>query len=253
MDARASRPERDDRVLSEHAILDRAERIRLLRALLEDGELVALHAPVPEHGPVASRVLAVNAGLDAIELAFVTDEARRTAFRAAARATVVALPGNVKLQFELERPSIVGNADAPMLRAPLPTALHRIQRRDAFRIEPPAQARPSLRLEAGGPGSGRVLAVLDLSAIGIALAWPGDLPAPSAGLRLSECLLSLPAAPPIRCGVVVRTVGRIETPQGWALRAGCELEGLEPSAARAVQVYVNDVQTRARRARPRLA
>jgi hypothetical protein len=50
----------------------------------------------------------------------------------------------VKLQFALERFTIAGDGERARLRAPLPVALARLQRRDAYRVEPPPQATPRL-------------------------------------------------------------------------------------------------------------
>jgi hypothetical protein len=69
------------------------------------------------------------------------------------------------------------------------------------------------------------------------------------GTRLAGCRLELPAALPMRCTLAIRSA---EPRPDAPVRLGGEFEGLDPAAARAVQVFVNLAQTRTRRARPHL-
>ncbi|RPH43735.1 MAG: flagellar brake protein [Burkholderiales bacterium] len=248
-------PEHDPDVFERFGIPDTAERVRLLRALAESGEMVTLHAPRPTDGQVVSRVLALDAAHGTIDLEFTTDDARRDVFRAADAAVAVALLHRVKLQFELARFTIVGDGDRGRLRAPLPQRLARLQRRDAYRVEPTPSASPRLWLN-DGHGE-RAVRILDVSATGLAFEWPDAGTPPQPGTRLGGSRLELPATAPIRCELVVRATEPIADPysdptERVPLRVGCAFEALEPSAARAVQVFVNLAQSRGRKARPRL-
>ena len=69
-------------------------------------------------------------------------------------------------------------------------------------------------------------------------------------LHQDGCRLELPANAPIRCSLVVRGLRRPPAGSSAPIRVGCEFEGLDASAERAIQVFVNLAQTRARRARP---
>lgn len=252
-------PLRDAALYATWGVDDRAERLRLLRALADGREMVTLHAGHDDDCFVVSRVLAVDATGATVDLEFHTDEGRRDAFRDAGRAIGVALLDRVTLQFDLERPTIVGDGERGRLRAVLPERLARMQRRDAFRVAPPASAVPVLRL--AGDADARTVRVLDVSATGIAFEWDGEetgpATGPAPGSRLVGCRLELPAAVPIRCDLLVRGVELLtdpyDDPRRGALRVGCAFDGLDPSSARAVQVYVNLAQTRGRRVRPRLA
>ncbi|MFM1990334.1 MAG: hypothetical protein RJA99_3291 [Pseudomonadota bacterium] len=247
-------PLRDAALYATWGVGDRAERLRLLRALADGREMVTLHAGDDDDCFVVSRVLGVDTGGGTLELEFHTDEGRHDAFRHAGRAIGVALLDRVTLQFDLECPTFVGDGECGRLRTALPERLARMQRRDAFRVSPPASAVPVLRL--AGDGAARPVRVLDVSATGIAFEWDGANAGPAPGTRLAGCRLELPAAMPIRCDLMVRGVEPLadpyDDPHGGALRVGCAFEGLDPPSARAIQVYVNVAQTRGRRVRPRL-
>ena len=248
-------PVGDVRVLERFGIADGAERLRLLRALAESREMVTLHTAIDADCHVVSRVLGVDAAAGTLDLEFNTDPARRDAFRGADGVTAVALLDRVKLQFGLARFTLVGEDERGRLRAPLPRSLVRLQRRDAFRVEPSPSAVPRLWLrEQGGE---RAVRILDVSATGLAFEVLPDAVAPQVGTCLGACRLELPAMAPIRCDLLVRVVEATVDPfsdpaEGATLRVGCAFDALEPSAARAVQVFVNLAQTRGRRARPRL-
>jgi len=246
-------PETDPARLDAFTV-DAAERIRLLAALAAAGETVTLYPRGADDCAVASQVLAFDPGGRGIELAFSADPTREAAFRRGGAATAVALLARVKLQFELERLAL----DHPpsRLRAPLPERVVRLQRRDAYRVTPPTAGQARLWISDPGSiaGERRVL-LLDLSASGIAFEF--DVPpaaTPVGGSVLAGCRLMLPATAPIRCDLLVRTVAPQPDPPGaGSHRVGCEFVSLEPSAARAVQRYVNAAQTLGRRLRPKLA
>ena len=157
---------RDADVLERFGIDDGAERLRLLRALADSRERVTLHTADDADCHVVSCVLGVDAADGTIELEFNTDEARRDAFVGSASVTAVALLDRVTLQFELARCALVGDGEQVRLQAPLPLGLVRLQRRDAFRVEPSRSAVPRLWLrERGGE---RAVRILDVSATGLA-------------------------------------------------------------------------------------
>jgi c-di-GMP-binding flagellar brake protein YcgR len=249
-------PEIDPAVFDRFGIEDGAERVRLLRALADSGEMVTLHTGPDADCHVVSRVLGVDGGHGTFDLDFNTDDARRDAFRSAETVVAVALLHRVKLQFELARFTIAGDGDRGRLRAPLPRRLARLQRRDAYRVEPTPSVAPRLWLN--GPDGEQPVRILDVSATGIAFEWPQGVTAPVPSMRLSGCRLELQATAPIRCELQVRAIESMADPfadpaDGALVRVGCAFEGLEPSAARAVQIFVNLAQSRGRKARPRLA
>lgn len=226
------------------AVADAAERVRLLRRLLAEDAMVVLHLPGDEDTAVVARLLSLDVAAGRIELEFVTDEGRRAAFREAGRALARATLDGVGLRFELDaaRADVEGR-----LVASLPRRLARLQRREAYRVAPPVTAKP--RLFVPLDGDEREARILDVSASGLAFEWPSSDAPPAIGARLAGCRLELPATLPIRCALAIRSA---EQRPDAPIRLGGEYDGLDPAAARAVQVYVNVAQTRTRRARPRL-
>ena len=230
-----------------YSVEDAGERTRLMRRLFAEGAMVVLTPPDDEDTAVVSRVLSVDATGGRLELEFVTDAARVAAFREAGRACARASLDGIGLRFALEPIQLIGDAEARRLVAAMPVRLLRLQRREAFRVAPPVTAQPRLFVPlADGE---REVRVLDVSATGLAFEWPDADSPPPAGTRLPGCRLELPATVPIRCTLRVRGV---EPRPDAPVRVGVELEGLAPTAARSVQVYVNLAQVRSRRARPRL-
>lgn len=245
------RPEADAALLERCAVADAAERARLLAALAEHGEVVALYPGGGADTFVVSRLVGWDPARSRIEMEFAADPAREAAFARAGRATAVALLARVKLQFALDRLQVDALARRMTAEAAGPFA--RVQRRDAFRVVPPPDAQARLAVHDGGVE--RCAVVLDVSATGIAFRFDAPpSPLPETGRTFAGCRLELPATPPIRCALLVRSVDPMadedRTPQ---VRLGCEFAGLDPPSARAVQVYVNAAQTRARRVRPRTA
>jgi hypothetical protein len=242
-------PETDPERLAPHAVVDPGERLRLIESLRTAREMVTLHAADDADCFVVSRVVAIDRDRGTVDFEFNTDEARETAFRRVDRLLCVALPGGVKLQFELERFAIVDLPDHARLRAHLPDRAWRIQRREAYRVAAPPLGPARLRL-ARGETSPEVI-LLDLSATGLAFACAAH-EAPPVDTRLPGAWLELPGCAPIGCVLRVRDVAPLADADPAMLRIGCGLEGLDPPAMRAVQVHVNSAQTRARRSRPRL-
>jgi len=264
-------PESDAALLSRHAVTDIDERRSWMNRLATQSEPIALHCTALGLCGIATR-LVWHANDDRLELLAlpepglqVTDQARTSG---SLRATAVALHQGIKLQFELQArvspPSASQTDPHWRLIAPLPPVIHRLQRRDAFRVVPPAAAPAELWLPTPGERSGeRSVTVADISATGIAFQWPALAgPAPAPGARLSHCRLELSGTIPIDCTLMVTAVqadtasAQTGTSQADAdrsrMRVGSRFESLSPSAARAIQVYVNLAQVRTRTRRPQV-
>jgi len=236
------RPETDAALLARHAVVDAGERAALLERLRVQGTTVVLHAGLET---VAARLVAHRP--DRVVFEPESAVAALDALRRAGRAIGVARPEGVKLQFALAALT-VDDGPGGVLRARLEGPLARLQRRDAYRIAPPSDGAVRLRLDTRRDG-GLPVEVLDLSATGVSFAAAGT--AFVAGETIGGCRLELPARAPVDCALRVRTVESGIPGPGMA-RVGCEFAALDPAAARAVQVWINDAQTRLRRRRPLL-
>lgn len=244
------RPEADAALLERCAVTDPAERGHLIGALAQHGEVLALYPSGAADTFVVSRLLGWDAASGRLEMEFAADPAREAAFERAGRATAVAVLARVKLQFALACLRV--DALRRRLSADAVAPFARLQRRDAFRVVPPLDAQ--VRLVVNDGIAERRVVVLDVSATGIAFRFDAPpSPLTEVGRGFAACRLELPASPPIRCDLIVRSVDPMaESDRSPQVRLGCEFAGLDSSAARTVQMYVNAAQARARRVRPRL-
>jgi c-di-GMP-binding flagellar brake protein YcgR len=253
MDATFCYPETDSGTLEQYRVPHDVDRLRLLTELAASDDMVMLFTPGTHDCFVASRVLSVDTALDLVEFEFATDHERHAAFRRAGCAVAVALLGRVKLQFDLAPIALDSIAGTQRLRAPLPRAMSRLQRRDAYRVTPPVESAARLWLrDPRAERKERRVQVLDVSANGLGLGMGAqDAGVPAVGDLLPGCRLELPGAAPIRCALTVRAVVPTPDDAQVGMRVGCEFSAMDASAARAVQMYVNAAQTRGRRLRPK--
>ena len=237
--------ETDRALLDQCAVPDPRMRVKLLQSLSERERPLVLH-PGGAHDvaqPVGATLTAV--GEASLELELAPDPAQLERLRAAAWVTVVAQHDSAKVQFELRGFAIQQTEQRARLSAKLPEHVARIQRREAFRVEPPVHARPKLWVRLGQ--TLHEVRIGDLSATGLSFEAPADGSAPQPGSLLKGCRLEFPAAPPIPCDLEVRSV---RGGDGRPSKVGCAFNALPPAAERAVQVFVNNAQLRARRLRP---
>ena len=223
----------------------------LVRELLASRSLVAVFAADDPDVFIVTRLVSLEA--DSLELDFDADADRRHALLDAPYLTVVGTPGSVKIQFRLqnveaiEAPAKPGRAIAYMLSATVPAEGWRVQRRNAFRVHPPVEDQAVVVLRQ--PGKTEPAGVLtDISVGGLALTWPAD-DAPALGTRLRHCRIEAEGIAPIPCDL---RVVRIETAPGSSRpTVSCEFEGMPHTVSRFVQLYVMDIEKRARKATQR--
>ncbi len=246
-DVRDLSPDVPEALLDRFTVADAAERTRLIQRLLDTGVPVTLQLPDDPRGAVSARLHSLDAGAGRVALRVLEDGVRAARFDAAPRVYGRAVLDGAELRFELGPAHLAMGDDGRVLQAPTPRRLAWVQRRDAFRIAPPPTVTPRLFVPVSdGPREARIL---DVSATGVAFEWPGSEPAPGIGTHLPGCRLELPSTTPIGCSLAVRS----STPRpGASTRLGSEFVVIDPAAARAVQVFVNLAQTRARRSRPRV-
>jgi c-di-GMP-binding flagellar brake protein YcgR len=239
--------ETDADTLQRALIGEASQRRRQLQLMVESRAVVALHgdpgSPAPEPTAIPARARSIDLDRGVLEFDLGGEDGAADMLRRADHAVAVCAAGGVKLQFELTRLTLLSDGTQTRLRAPLPATVARIQRRDAFRVQPPAHVQARLWLH--GPKGESPMRIVDVSATGVSFEVPeGDCEAVP-GDRYRGCRLELPANAPIRCELIVRSVRR--RPKAPP-RIGCEFDGLDPTSARAVQVFVNLAQVNGRRA-----
>lgn len=219
----------------------------LVRELLASRALVAVFAADDADVFIVTRILSLEA--DSLEIELPDDGDLRQLLLAAPYLTVVGTPGSVKIQFRLQDVEALqatgkaGRTGSTTLVAAIPAEGWRVQRRNAFRVQPPAEDNALVYLrQPGEPEQAGVLT--DVSVGGLAVAWPGSEP-PALGARLRHCRIEAEGIAPIPCDL---RVVRIDATDGSAApTVSCEFEGMPHAVSRFVQLYVMDIEKRGRK------
>jgi len=244
------RPETDERLLREYRISDPSDRARLLAELASTGDRVSIYDNLDAKAWFESRLLAYDPGCDSLEFELLPKQTQRTDFGPGSQAVAVAVMAKVKLQFDIGPLRV--DVETGKFQVKAPSSVVRLQRRDAFRVQPPREATAQLFIREAVVGSTEWRTpVLDLSATGLAFQWRHSTP-PTRGDILQSCRLELAGVAAITCQLLVINT-RLEGPTERRItRVGAEFVGIDSSAARAIQVYVNTAQTRSRVRKPAL-
>jgi c-di-GMP-binding flagellar brake protein YcgR len=218
----------------------------LVRELLAARALVALFAADDPDLFIVTRILSLEA--DSLELEFDGDADRRRALLEAPYLTVVGAPGSVKIQFRLQNVETVqvpvksGRPGNLLLTAGVPAEGWRVQRRNAFRVQPPVEDRATVFLRLPAKAE-QACALTDISVGGVALTWAAGDP-PALGTRLRHCRIEAEGIVPIPCDL---RVVRVDAADGGERPAvSCEFESMPHTVARFAQLYVMDIEKRAR-------
>ncbi|MCL4184540.1 MAG: flagellar brake protein [Burkholderiaceae bacterium] len=154
----------------------------------------------------------------------------------------VAFPGQVKTQFRLDGFAVAAVPEGTVLRACMPVELYRIQRRDAFRVQPPGfdEAVCVRRL----PPDGEVrYPLLDLSAGGASILLPAGEVVPEIGAIWPHCRLEAAGGRVIPCDLAVRHIDE-QGPGSGNHRIGVAFHAMPGEVLRRIQVYVIDIEKR---------
>jgi c-di-GMP-binding flagellar brake protein YcgR len=242
------RPETDDRVLRDYRTDEPSERARLLDELVNTGVQVSIYETLDARQCFKSRLLAYDPARDSLEFEILPKQIHSANVVSGSAVVAVAVMARIKLQFEIS--PITVDVDARKFQAKAPSSVVRLQRRDAFRVTPPREATAHLFVGEAFSGSQEWRTpVLDLSASGLAFEWRNSTP-PEHGAILPFCRIELAGVSAITCQLRVIST-KLQEPLGSPIaRVGGEFIGLDSSAARAIQVYVNAAQTRPRARKP---
>lgn len=170
------------------------------------------------------------------------------AFLASGHLVLVGITGAVKIQIPVESLSRRDDERGVLLLAPLPEHGWRVQRRDAYRVSPPADDGAQVVIREEGDEVTETPADLhDISAGGLCYYWPDRLPAPQVGQVMRHCRIVSAQMPALPCSIRIVRVSESELP-GHHL-VSCRFMGMPESVGRRIQVYVMDVERRMRMAR----
>jgi len=247
-------PETRPQELDAFAVDGALERLELLRDIAADRDPVSLHLQDGSARVLACTLMPVGTEDEqtgaALGLELTVAPPRGLLDQMPLSAMAVTLHRDVKVQFNL---TLRADSRSPdLLRADLPEALWHFQRRQAFRVAPPPASPAKLVIRYPTvKDPPRSVKVLDISVNGIAFLWPlSEAKPPELGHRLGESRLDLAGQMPLACLLETTLVVPFEGPgasgdsQRW--KVGCRFVDQSIAAGRAIQVYVNAAQIRAR-------
>ncbi|MEQ1507240.1 MAG: PilZ domain-containing protein [Myxococcota bacterium] len=263
------RPEPDPAALASFRVPPEDTRVHL-QALIDRGlPLWVFPTTRAEDEFVVSQLLAGEPGTDRTDrtdggelLLEVGPDSRWDAMLAEPEVVIVAFVDQVKIQLAarprvpLDRSGLASPAAALVdrgggdrgWRLGWSGALYRIQRRDGFRIRP-AEDDP-VWCHVPVSGGRTAFRVIDVSVVGVALAFPVGTARPDLGTRIVGCRLQLPgtgAGPQLLpCDLVVRQVADRPEPGLGApvYRVGCAFEPMTLDLGRVVQRAMMDLERR---------
>ncbi len=220
------------------------EVLELLRQLQTAGSPVALSAP--DGSSLSATLLTLDADRERLVFDVEASSPQLPGLVDSNEVSAVAFLDSVKLQFDLQDLLLVRNQKKCALHAALPQRLWRFQRRAAFRVRTLERSSPTATLRHPSlPDMRLTLRVLDVSASGCALLLPNDVPPLPLGALVQGVRFALDTDTRFDGALRLQHVTSIAATDAGA-RLGCELQALEPSAARTLQRYIDGTQKRRR-------
>lgn len=224
----------------------------VLRELMSRQTLVTVYPEGRGDEALVTRIVRMDA--TGLELDVAGQPACALALARARHADCVAWPDRIETRFTLRELSMLDALGTPIaatqhpasgleratLRSPIPAELYRIQRREAFRVQPPPEdeaycvQRIAVGREARHP-------LIDLSAGGLSIRMATEDPAPSRGRIWRQCRIETAGGLVIPCELVAR--GVYEDAHGTR-RVAFEFHAMPSEVLRRVQIYVIDIEKR---------
>ncbi|MEO5843400.1 MAG: flagellar regulator YcgR PilZN domain-containing protein [Caldimonas sp.] len=157
---------------------------------------------------------------------------------------VVGYLDNVKVQFDVHDLALVHGNRASVLNCPSPREMFRFQRRNAFRVRPPARGAPVARLRHPDMAEAEfALRLVDVSIGGCAVFLPVDVPSMNLGVLVAGVKLELDPDTRLDVDLRLRHATAIkDEPNG--LRLGFEFVRPGREALRTLQRFVDLIQKR---------
>lgn len=210
-----------------------------LRELLQSQARIQLSTPDGEAIHTVLRALDTPHGMLTMEAPQVGDTLAPVL--ASDELVATAFLDKIKLQFDVSGLVAIRGDGAEVLRSPVPLRLYRFQRRQAYRVASAGQLYPALKL--ANPELPR-MRVMNVSAGGVALQWPANVvPVPQAGEEISG---TLELEREVSFSILLRIQHMSDSDQGAPHHAGCAFVSLAPTAARALQIFIDQAQKRER-------
>jgi c-di-GMP-binding flagellar brake protein YcgR len=233
-----------DALLAEFRVTDAGEIRMLLKSLMD--QVVPLNLSASDGSAYTTTLWTVdpNSG----RVSFTADMMAHAVHDIveADECVAVAYLDRIKLQFDVHDLMLVQGPKASVLQARLPREVFRFQRRNTYRVRTIERTAPTAAFRHPSiPDMAVALRVLDVSIGGCALLLPSNVPALQPGAVIKGVRLSLDGETQIDAGLMLHHVTSTGAENG-SVRLGCEIVGMNPTAQRALQLYIDQTQKRRR-------
>lgn len=215
---------------------------QLLRQMLSSG--VPVHLVSAQGDALAAQIGWVDAEHGRMSLTVDDGSTRLQRVAQCGEAVAVAYLDRVRLQFDVDDMTRVHGQAGSVLGARLPSSIHRLQRRQAYRVRSHRAVAPRATLRHPSiPDMQLTLRIVDLSRGGCALQVPDDLPALQPGTLLNGVLVELDADTRLQVDLRLQHVTAMHGPPCL----GCAFTDLDAPAQHALQRWIDRAQQRHRR------
>lgn len=151
--------------------------------------------------------------------------------------TFVAFVEDVKIQVTARPRAAIVVDGALRLRLDRPEILHRLQRRDGFRVRP-IHGEPAVCFLRAASGRYERAPILDVSVVGVGLLFVPERRLPALGATFAHCQLQLAGRELIPCDLVVKRVEPLEP----GSRVGCRLVPMTRPAEQLLQRRIMGIE-----------
>lgn len=155
----------------------------------------------------------------------------------------------VRVQFQASRIESVTFQGRPALRIALPASLHKVQRREYYRMSTPIMNPVKCMIPAAGDEA-LEMPLTDISLGGLCLAGEFGNAPPALGTVLEGCRIQLATVGALRIDLYVRNTYLVTLRNGsHSRRTGCQFLAITPQQEALVQRYVILLEQQQRRAK----
>ena len=224
----------------EYLITARREIEFFLQSLAKNGSLIALY-PSGSDDFILTTLLKVGSTGLWVEQSNNPDKNKR--LTEAKKLFFVSSLAQVKLQFISEKADVATHDGYPALFLPFPKSIHRLQRREYFRLSTPIENPLRCMIPDAKKETFHEATIMDISGGGVGLASSEEDTLLTLGKVYPDCRISLPDIGELRFSIEVRNMVTIPTLNGKSIRrAGCAFKNLESSAMVLLQRYITAMQ-----------
>jgi c-di-GMP-binding flagellar brake protein YcgR len=233
-----------------YTIANRLDVMAILRDLRDRHGMIALYYG-KEGNSLLTTLLVLNPEQGAMLLDCSGDPAMNQAIASGGGLVAIGSQRGVRIQFALDRAELVPHDGGQAFRAPLPTRLVRIQRREYYRLTLPSGNPIHCRIPLPEHTTRKVLDVnlVDISVGGIGIiGYPPDVEFDS-DIVYRGCRIDLPYIGAINFAMQIRSTFRVTLQGGQPVkRSGCQFVDMPEPTVSQIQRYILQHE-RERRAR----